>query len=62
MTSLMLIEFSFLQYRRPAFREPRPQFEQEQEIQQPVRRVQQEYVRPRTSGEHHQNQVNCLHY
>jgi len=41
-------------YRRPAFREPRPQFEQEREIQQPVRRVQQEYIRPRTSGEHNQ--------
>lgn len=47
-----------LQYRRPAFREPRPQFEQEREIQQPVRRVQQEYIRPRTSSEHNQNQVN----
>ncbi|XP_037036206.1 AP2-associated protein kinase 1 [Bradysia coprophila] len=43
-------------YRRPAFREPRPQFEDEQKPQQPVRRVQQEYIRPRTSGEHQQNQ------
>ncbi|KAJ6636442.1 hypothetical protein Bhyg_15032 [Pseudolycoriella hygida] len=43
-------------YRRPAFREPRPQFEHEQEVQQPQRRVQQEYVRPRTSTEHQQNQ------